>query len=194
MHKDRYKNFADLAAHETEGVDYSISAVRRPGSTIAVIAPHGGGIEPGTTRITRAIAGNELSLYLFEGIKKTGNKVLHITSHRFDEPQCIELVGQCDSVVAIHGCDYDGEQVLLGGLDKALKDRLSGALRQTGLHVETDGHPLQATDRNNICNRGRSGKGVQLELTAALRNGNNRDRLVQAVRSVFLRTHPEPNP
>ena len=45
---DKYKDFADLAAHEGEGADYQVrSEVRR--SATAIIAPHGGGIEPGTS-------------------------------------------------------------------------------------------------------------------------------------------------
>ena len=47
MHSDKYRDYADLAAHEKEGADYRITVLRRP-SPIAVIAPHGGGIEPQT--------------------------------------------------------------------------------------------------------------------------------------------------
>jgi phage replication-related protein YjqB (UPF0714/DUF867 family) len=44
---DIYKNFADLAAHEKENTDFRIRLVTRRDAA-AIIAPHGGGIEPGT--------------------------------------------------------------------------------------------------------------------------------------------------
>jgi phage replication-related protein YjqB (UPF0714/DUF867 family) len=186
MRNDRYKSFADLAAHETENVDYRISVIRRPGSSIAVIAPHGGGIEPRTSDIARTIAGEEFNLYLFEGIKASGNAALHVASHQFDEPSCLALIGECSTVIAIHGCDGEGERVLIGGFNLELKAHLAVTIRKAGVQVDTYGHSFQATDRNNICNRGRSGTGVQLELTASLRGSANTMRLVRAVRSVLL--------
>ena len=44
---DKYRNFQELKRHEKEGTDYEICA-RKGSSGIAVMAPHGGGIEPGT--------------------------------------------------------------------------------------------------------------------------------------------------
>lgn len=42
---DKYPNFAALARKERAGIDYAVSAQRaRP--DFALIAPHGGGIEP----------------------------------------------------------------------------------------------------------------------------------------------------
>ena len=189
MRNDQYKNFADLAAHEAEGVDYRISVVHRPGSTVAVIAPHGGGIEPQTSDIARSIAGEEFNLYLFEGIKTSGNGVLHMASRQFDEPSCLDLIRECPTVIAIRGCDGDGERVLIGGLYLELKAYLAVTIRKAGVQVDTYGHPFQATNKSNICNRGQSGRGVQFALTPALRNNNNNKvRFVRAVRSVLLRT------
>jgi phage replication-related protein YjqB (UPF0714/DUF867 family) len=66
---------------------------------VAVIAPHGGGIEPGTSELATAIAGDDFSLYLFEGLKSAGNGELHITSTNFDEPISakadMEWTGRC---------------------------------------------------------------------------------------------------
>lgn len=192
MSQGRYNNFAHLGAHEKEGVDYTISVVRRPNSTVAVIAPHGGMIERRTGEIARATAGGELNLYVFEGTKASGNyPTLHITSHRFDEPSCIELIAQCDFVVAVHGSRGNDQQVLLGGLDLELKARLAAEIGQAGVEVQTDNHKFPAKNPKNICNRGRSGKGVQLELTAALRGSANEERVIQVVRSVLLRTDAE---
>jgi phage replication-related protein YjqB (UPF0714/DUF867 family) len=186
MQTDRYRNYVALAANESVGLDFKVIVLPRDTSTIAVIAPHGGKIEPRTSEVARQIAGKEFSLYLFEGIKPRGNSVLHVTSHRFDEPSCLSLLSTCDSVVAIHGCAGNEERVLLGGLDTTLKDRISIALQAEGIQVKTENHTFQATDNSNICNRGRTNKGVQLELTRALRGAENEVRVVNAVRSVLL--------
>lgn len=187
MPSDSYLNFADLARNQIRGIDYEIEICHRPSSDITVIAPHGGGIEPRTSNIARAIAGEEMSLYLFEGIRPSGNyAALHLTSHRFDEPSCLELLSQCSFIVAIHGCSGDDEKVLLGGLDHSLKLKLADALRQAEVSVETDAHLFLATDPNNICNRGKSKKGVQLELTGPLRGSAAEEHVVQAVRLILL--------
>lgn len=187
-HRDRYANFAKLARNERQGVDYRITVVPRP-SSIAIIAPHGGSIETRTAEIAQAIAGSEFNVYLFEGIKRKGNyAALHITSHRFDEPSCLSLIRDCSTVVAIHGCDGHDERVLIGGLDATLNVQIADSLRLAGLRVQTEGHPFLATDRNNICNRGQSGRGVQLEISGPLRGSGNEPRLVQAVRAALLLT------
>ena len=54
---DRYRNFAQLRNGETEGIDYRICSTERE-SFAAIIAPHGGSIEPGTSEIAAAIAEN----------------------------------------------------------------------------------------------------------------------------------------
>jgi hypothetical protein len=70
---------------------------------VAIIAPHGGKIEPWTSAIATAIAADDYCLYCFEGRKRRENRDLHITSTHFDEPQCLTLVSGCDQVVAVHG-------------------------------------------------------------------------------------------
>jgi phage replication-related protein YjqB (UPF0714/DUF867 family) len=78
-----------------------------------ILAPHGGGIEHDTSDIALAIAGENFNLYLFEGIKAKGNADLHVTSTRFDEASCLDILSVCDLVVAIHGCRGEDERVLL---------------------------------------------------------------------------------
>ena len=55
---DRYPNFEVLSLNETSGIDFRILA-RGARAGFAVIAPHGGGIEPGTSEIADAIAAEE---------------------------------------------------------------------------------------------------------------------------------------
>ena len=107
---DKYPNYEELSRHEKKGIDYRIRCTSN--SDITIIAPHGGGIEPGTTKIAKAIAGSKHSFYTFEGIKPTGNRVLHITSTNFNEPIALGVVQKASKVVAIHGCRGDSEEIV----------------------------------------------------------------------------------
>lgn len=67
---DKYANFIELAQNEREGEDYTI-LLRESNSKFAIIAPHGGGIEPGTLDLADAVASSDHTFYAFKGIKKT---------------------------------------------------------------------------------------------------------------------------
>jgi phage replication-related protein YjqB (UPF0714/DUF867 family) len=47
---DKYPNFATLEERERSGIDYCV-LVRRAEPAFAIVAPHGAGIEPGTSEI-----------------------------------------------------------------------------------------------------------------------------------------------
>lgn len=165
---DKYSTFFALAAAESAGA-YSITA-KDTGSSIVIAAPHGGAIEPGTTEIALAIAAEDLSCYLFEGAKPQCNGDLHITSSNFDEPQCLTLLKSAEVVVTVHGERSDDEVVYVGGLHRAAFTSVSAALSKRGFVVLEHLNPaLQGRHQRNICNIGRSGAGVQLELSKGLR-------------------------
>jgi phage replication-related protein YjqB (UPF0714/DUF867 family) len=186
-HSDSYMGYADLANAQTEGTDYTVDVRPVASSPVAVIAPHGGRIERSTSDIARALAGEDFNLYLFEGIRPADNyAALHLTSHRFDEPRCLSLLSKCDHVIAVHGCGGHDQRVLLGGLDGPLKHAIAQTLTAVGVTVTYDGHPFPATDPNNVCNRGRSGVGVQLEMTMGFRQHGPRNAVCAAIRSVLL--------
>lgn len=166
--KDKYANFVELAKSEKRGEDFRVRSRARAAATV-VVAPHGGGIEPGTSEIAEAIAGANLSFYVFEGIKAWGNRQLHITSAHFDEPCCLALVAMSERVVTIHGEDSEQPVVILGGRDKATVQRLRESLHQRGFRVKTNASRLQGRDVANICNRGTRGAGVQIELSNGVR-------------------------
>lgn len=167
---DRYPNFAALAAAQPQGA-FSIH-VRDTGSPLVVVAPHGGAIEPGTSEIARAIAGDDLSLYLFEGTRPERNGELHLTSTRFDEPRCLALVAAAERVLTIHGENRDEEAVYLGGRDEAALAALRASLAANGFAALEHPDPaLLGRHPKNLCNRGRSGAGVQLEVSRGLRRG-----------------------
>ena len=168
---DKYGSFDELRRGEREGVDFSIRVVRRDAS-VAIIAPHGGWIEPGTSEIAQAIAADDYRLYCFEGLRDRPHEDLHITSAKFDEPTCVELVEDCDQVVAMHGrAGRERQTVEVGGLDTALRDLICKSLQGAGFSAEvaTSG-TLAGLSAANICNRGASGRGVQLEITRGLRD------------------------
>jgi phage replication-related protein YjqB (UPF0714/DUF867 family) len=168
---DKFSGFAELAENETAGVDYGIS-LRQARRGFAIVAPHGGGIEPGTSEIADAIAGVDLSFYGFDALKSSGNADLHITSTRFDEPMCLTMIGRSDIVVTIHGeeSETDGEGVFVGGLNHILGSRLGAVLKAKGFDIRTHPDPnLQGLEPKNLCNRGTISKGVQFELSRNVR-------------------------
>ena len=166
---DRYSSYLELQQFEREGRDYRIH-VREGLSDIAVMAPHGGGIEPGTYEIADAVAGCEHYFYCFEGIKKSHNTRLHLTSTSFDEDRGVRIADSVQVVVAIHGSSETEEVVYLGGLQTSLKQQIRARLTDAGFVVkESPRTALQGRNPANICNRGASGAGVQLEISQGLR-------------------------
>ncbi len=165
---DKYGSFEELKSTEADG-EFSIVS-RNIGSAVAVAAPHGGGIEPGTSEIALEIAGEDISYYLFEGNKSKGNGELHITSSRFDEPECIALLKSCEVVITIHGEGSNEQAVYLGGRHGTLIKAIQQELESAHFVVLTHHDPeLQGTNQANICNIGKSSAGVQLELPRGLR-------------------------
>jgi phage replication-related protein YjqB (UPF0714/DUF867 family) len=182
-----FRCYDELAQRYLEGIDYAVHVMPGERSGVAVIAPHGGRIEGRTSDIARLIAGNEHGLYLFEGLRMTGDNFdcLHLASHWFDEPRALELVSSCDTVIAVHGYAAPGPDVLLGGLNERLKQEVAQALAAIGISSLTDGHCFPGKHPRNICNRGRSGKGVQLELSERLRKAGDWPGLTGAIRTVL---------
>lgn len=202
---DNYLNFAELKAHEGEGRDYAILH-REAASPFAVMAPHGGGIEPGTVDIADAIAGGDHTFYAFKGMKKAGNRILHISSNRYDEPVGAGVATRARIVVSVHGCRDPEAVVFVGGRHEALKMRIRDALNRSGFQATVEEVPgLRGINPDNICNRCRAGMGVQLEISRGLRekmfeNLDRRssrvktplfDRFVEAVRGALAAYGPE---
>ncbi|MBC7693573.1 MAG: poly-gamma-glutamate hydrolase family protein [Methylotenera sp.] len=169
---DTYRDFAALAAHEKEGVDFSVQIQRRT-SPFTVFAIHGGKIEPFTSEIAKSCATDNLNLYLFEGIKPQGNGMLHLTSERFDEPRARKLARESSQCVSIHGfAEQDHEIACAGGGNSELQARFiqlaeRAHLKSPGIEIRFC-PKLPGTSADNIVNRCRQ-PGLQLELSAALR-------------------------
>ena len=167
---DRFIHFSDLEKQFTGGVHFRKTKYDR-GGAILILAPHGGGVERGTSELARAIAGDNLSLYLFEGLMPTAkeSQALHITSTNFDEPDCLNLIGKFQKALAIHGYNGKEPMIYVGGKDNELKDMLIAVLNAKRYPVQPAILKYAGDCSTNICNRTSSGKGVQLELSNGLR-------------------------
>jgi phage replication-related protein YjqB (UPF0714/DUF867 family) len=157
-----------------------------------IIAPHGGGIEPGTSELCLAIAGFHpatlavtpgtgitYDYWMFEGLRAENNSQLHVTSTHCDDGVAVSLCAGSLNALALHGCSTsqaglpDGaEAVLVGGRNATLKLHLLNEFAAAGLN------PIDAADRDslngdeptNITNRTLLGMGGHLELTGPLRS------------------------
>lgn len=181
-----YPSFAALTKSHVEGRDFDRVIAQVAGAKVAIIAPHGGRIEPRTNRIAAALAGTDFSLYCFISRLPKHQANLHIRSHRFNDPACLAIVNQHDFVVAVHGWSKEGEAILVGGLDVDLGSKLAAEARALEIATYTESESLAGTDPMNICNRSKSHRGVQLELSMALRRSSKLEPLIASFRAVLL--------
>ena len=166
---DKYASFSKLSSSEPEGA-FQIE-LRQMGSPFALIAPHAGKIELGTSEICRSVAGADLTYYLFQGCKPNNNSDLHITSSRFDEPQGLTVAQTAKTVVTFHGQAGAKPFVNVGGLSRDLSQKIIELLIISGYAASRHENPmLQGLNPNNICNLGSTAQGVQLEISRGLRN------------------------
>ncbi len=171
-----YRSFGELKSRESEGKDYQIK-FRLRDERVLIMAPHGGKIEPTTTIIAEAIAGENYSCYSFEGLKNEGNDILHIESHLFDEPQALQAVKKADVVITVHGqLSHQEGFVMVGGLHVDLRSEIRRQLGAAGFQTRTPPEGLQGIDPENICNRGRLKGGIQLEVSRKERDSLRKDR------------------
>jgi len=160
-----YRSFDELTQQEVEGRDYQIRVQLRD-ERVLIMAPHGGKIEPTTSMIAEAIAGENYSYYSFDGVKSEGNSVLHVESHLFDEPRALQAAERADLVVTVHGqLDNREEFIMIGGLNVNLRSEIKRQLETGGFQTRPPTEGLQGMDPENICNRGRLKAGVQLEVS-----------------------------
>lgn len=188
-----------LLRGERAGWDYAIEWVRRD-SPILVLAPHGGAIEEGTDTLARAIAGEDFSFYTFRSLRAEKARLHHVTSHRFDEPHCLELLRASALALSIHGYDAVLPVVFPGGRNMALRKLMMDALIRGGFPVRFHRRLMGLEPRNPV--NLPAWAGVQLELSLGLRrellNGQEggfteRGRqFVEAVRGVLGRLASSP--
>ena len=189
-----YSNFRELQLNEQEGQAYRID-VSPNWHQVLIIAPHGGRIELYTSQIAKWIADKDFAWYSFEGIKGD-NPRLHITSHKFDEPTLLLALQEAETVLTIHGKKASSDEFLeIGGLDTKFGHELRVAFQHQGFIVREAKQGYRGEVATNICNRGCTGKGVQLEISFALRKRIFEDRecgirFISTIRSL-IKAHRE---
>jgi phage replication-related protein YjqB (UPF0714/DUF867 family) len=186
-----------------EGVDYARRYRRheRFDDTLArtddvpkttILAPHGGGIEPGTSELCLAVAGYHpaglpqippagvtYDYWMFEGVRERGNAELHVTAVGCDDGVAVSLCAGSLNALALHGFQpgppdmaEDDQVVLVGGGNTTLRGYLLAGLRTAGFDARDAGPhgELNGDARCNIVNRTLLGMGAQLELSTPLRD------------------------
>jgi phage replication-related protein YjqB (UPF0714/DUF867 family) len=171
-----------LKAGHRRGHDFEIVIGNRNNlHSCLIAAPHGGGIEPLTAEIARAVADvSTRAFYLFLGHLDRNNwNAFHIDSTRFDEPDFTRLAAETEMIVSFHGAELDQERrVYVGGLHEQGR-----AIMIHSLNAELAPYKILAVDAteagaaqsiaglhpNNLTNRGRTGRGIQLEFSEAAR-------------------------
>jgi phage replication-related protein YjqB (UPF0714/DUF867 family) len=185
------------------GVDYGLRYRRHaaaddsetltsgPFPDTAVIAPHGGGIEPGTSELCLAVAGYHpatmtvtpaagpvYDFWMFEGLRSSNNSQLHITSTHCDDPVARSICAGARRAVSLHGCTPSQARVaegvgavLVGGADTGLRALLMARLTDAGVYaIDAAGvGELDGDNPDNIVNGTLGTGGAQLELTTPLR-------------------------
>lgn len=165
----------------------------------AIIAPHGGGIEAGTSELCMAIAGYtpfaqggdpsaaalpdqpQRDFWMFETLQNSAAQ--HVTSTGCDDPAALAACANNLYAVSLHGfSDTANKGVIIGGRDERLKRNLAAAFAANGLkkgyadtnlnvdiEVNGDDPGIDGNHPMNIVNRTRTGAGAQLEISTALR-------------------------
>ena len=147
-----------------------------------LIAPHGGGIEPGSSEIMRTVA--ELggwAWYEFAGFLRKGNKdALHMASTNFDEPTLKSMLPQAGFVVAFHGANESGDPMVhVGGKwglgRRTLVESINADFGKHGIRAadavdNASAAHLRGLDDSNVTNLGKRAEGIQLEFSRGARN------------------------
>jgi phage replication-related protein YjqB (UPF0714/DUF867 family) len=190
-HIDVYRNYAELSQNEIDGVDYVVKTIKR-NSPFLIFVPHGGNIEVGTSELGKEIAGNNSSLYTFEGLtdKTDSGFRLHLNSRAFDEPQALEMMKHSLMIITIHGCLDRDNTVYVGGKNNYYADRIINKLKDNFNTSTAHPNGYNGKHSDNICNRGKLKSGVQIEIPQDLRerllsNNNLRSTFINSIREAI---------
>ena len=192
-----------------ERFDDSLSRTGEVPKTV-VIAPHGGGIERGTSELCLAVAGYHPAMlpelppagvtydyWMFEGVRDDDNRFLHVPSIGCDDGMAVSLCAGALNALSLHGFEPDDppddQVVLVGGRNRVLRKLLVDGFEPTSVKAVDAGSigndELDGNDPHNIVNRTLTGTGAQLELSEPLRNTmfgeNTRPRRKHTTTEVF---------
>lgn len=167
MVNDKYASLAELATELSMGKDYRIVISDR-NSWATIVAPHGGFIESGSSRIAACVAGLEFNLFDFQGLREDSPEHLHITSTRFRHAGLTKLMAKSCAAVSIHCMGKMQKEIIwLGGRNRSLKDLAFSELSQASLEVNPDSPKYRGESPANLVNLSCK-QGIQLELSREL--------------------------
>lgn len=170
MNNSTYLSFGDLCKNESDGKDFLVVCRESSFPTIVILAPHGGGIEPGTEELAMEIHEPGEGLFIFSGLKKWGNSSLHVTSNRYDHPEALRMARNSKLCIAIHGAKGKEPITYLGGLCEQGIKVIAEELRERGFSVSTNPPPeINGKSPQNIVNKNTRGKGIQIEISEGQR-------------------------
>ena len=105
-----------------ERFDDSLSRTGEVPKTV-IIAPHGGGIERGTSELCLAVAGYHpatlpevppagvtYDYWMFEGVRDAGNAALHVPSTGCDDGMAVSLCAGALNALSLHGFEPEAAQ------------------------------------------------------------------------------------
>jgi phage replication-related protein YjqB (UPF0714/DUF867 family) len=175
-----------------------------------ILAPHGGGIERGTSELCLAVAGYHpanlpqippagvtYDYWMFEGVRADDNAPLHVPSTGCDDAMAVSSCAGALNALSLHGFEpkpplpTDDKVVLVGGADEVLRGYLLEGFGHTDLEARDAGGfgELDGNAKCNIVNRTLRGAGAQLELSEPLRDTifgeNTRPRRKHTTTEVF---------
>lgn len=165
---DKYLSLAALEEHAGRHT-FRVKSLDRS-SKATIVSPHGGFIEPGTSALSRAVAGHNFNLFDFQGVRRINASELHVTATRFRHQVLESLLAQSNVAISIHGMGETNEEtVWVGGLNTSLKNMVCVSLQQNGFSVNPDSPKYRGESPRNLVNLTRD-RGVQLELPLRLLN------------------------
>ena len=164
---DLYSSMIELQGKEN---NWSIE-INTNKSNVLSFAPHGGGIEAGSSELALLISQKlDCNYFTFKGKLPSDNVKLHVTSTRYDNPELLNLMRNVDYSISVHGyADNEYARTLIGGSNEELKEIIKCHLRSRGFDVQDAPTHLAGTKLNNITNKTKTGLGVQLELSTKQR-------------------------
>ena len=158
--------------------NYDTSEYLHLGSSLGLMAVHGGGIEPGTEEIARFVSiRTGASLYVYAGRLPSGNLSLHRPSHtrKVEERSLVQrFLQHVNSAISVHGHGREQKYAYVGGLHQTMGLQFVTLAQATLPKYEWISDPemipqgIGGRNPNNVVNLPPD-QGMQLELPKGLR-------------------------
>jgi phage replication-related protein YjqB (UPF0714/DUF867 family) len=169
MHADTFGSMIELVGALAAGDNYSLQIDTSHHSAVKIFAPHAGCIEPCTGPVAVAIAAGHFDLFAFHGTrKKDCFDTLHVTSARYDLPECVRLAAEAELAVSIHGCAGKESFLEIGGSASGTAAELTEFLLARGFDARVPPLSRRGEDPGNFINKAKRG-GIQIEMSEGIR-------------------------